>query len=295
MNMKRIIKTLGMLVMFLALSFVTQISAKAAHECDTPSFRTVNYSVNKDFVDFSVNGVDYKIPIGKAYEINQYSFDCYGTLWVVSDHQIFWSNFELEGANMSFHYLDEGTIVGKVINNVAEKYVSEYGGPDFFYPLPTPEELKVLLYKEQHPSTPTPIPTSTPRPKPAQVSQSPSSSNSPLPTFTPKQDTNVKYVKYVKYVGNKIKLIENEKTVRSVTFKKKTGVLTYKKKIKNVQAVFYTKKGTIVYLKKNKRIYYFNGKKSILIKKNVKKVFVDTNNFAFKLKLKNGHSFRLTK
>lgn len=320
--MKRIIKFLSILVMFFVLPFITANVAcaiTAEFESSTIPCRSSSYITNHDLVTFSINETNYEIPIGNAYDIQTIAFDYYGTLWINSEYDIFWTNYELEGENMSLHYFAEGSIVFKALDDQGltfEKYVSQYGGPYFYYDLPTPDKLKELLYKEQNPSTPTPTPTQKPTPTPTMKpsstpiptkdplkNQSPAPSANTLKTTSPQNTSDSKFnsntIKFskVKSSGSKIKLLNGfGKTVKTVTFKKKTGVLTYKKKrIKKVKDVYFTKKGSIVYLTRGKKAYYFNGKKSTLIKKNVKKVVTDSKRFATYLKLKNGKKFKLKK
>ncbi len=250
---------------------------------------------------------------------NNFRFDSYGTLWIECVDNVFWLNYQIDGDNLTPHYWDEGIFYAD-INDPDGKYVAYYG-LNSYIPLPTLDELRNSLLPASSPS-PTPIVTQSPNPTPVATSRpsqtvTPVVTNPPSRTFmpvvspndtptitstatpTPKEEANQTVsteISKVKSGRNSTKLCTSAgKAIKQFKFNKKTGVLTYKtKKVKKVKVAYFTKKGSIIYVTKNNKAYYLNGKKSKLIKKNV--VSVKTSKkFAVVLKLKNGKTFKLTK
>lgn len=236
-------------------------------------------SVNTEEIQFKVNGMYFPININPDRIINAYC-DSYGTLWLMSDlHEetgfaMYWYNYELEGSkNISPHYFNNGAF-HIAIDSWVDGYFNTITGERFS--LPTLDELKNYLEND------TPVPGSKPEPI-----KDPDSSTNPAPT--PQTST-------IKISGNTIKLIKHNKVVDKATFNKKKSTLSYRgNKVTNVKGVWFTEKGKVVYIKGSKqkyKAYYFDGKKSTLIKSGVSSV--DTKNkFATALKLKNGKTYQL--
>lgn len=257
--------------------------------------RSVEYTGNDKNLIVTVENVSYTITCPST--VTSCLCDVYGTVWISataddSSKQIYWTNYEIEGSNMSSHYFAEGEPWSSGVNY---EYATHYSTGEYDYnliPLPSPDELRKTLETNNQ--------TNSSNSSDANVD---SSDKNTTTSTTPKTNTTTsttkktttKYSK-VKKSGSKIKLLNsNAKAVRTVTFDKKKKVLTYKgKKIKNVKAVYFTKKGNIVYLKTNKKAYYLIGKKSTFIKKSVSSIKTK-NGFATQLKLKNGKKVTLKK
>ncbi|MDD7403022.1 MAG: hypothetical protein SO170_03490 [Butyribacter sp.] len=285
-------------ILFSSVSFVGTVSEAKVREftfenTDIPE-RSVEYTGNDKNLIVTVENVSYTITCPSI--VDACFCDVYGTAWISataddSSKQIYWVNYEIEGSNMSPHYFTKGEVW---ISEVNYEYATHYSTGEYDYnliPLPSPDELRKTLETNNQ--------TNSSNSSDANVDSSDkNTTTSTTPktnTTTSTKKTTTKYSK-VKKSGSKIKLLNsNGKAVRTVTFDKKKKVLTYKgKKIKNVKAVYFTKKGNIVYLKTNKKAYYLIGKKSTFIKKSVSSIKTK-NGFATQLKLKNGKKVTLKK
>lgn len=309
--MKKITKRfVGLLVVFavLAMSITVHIPTSKANEAAELTFtfengippRTVYCDGTTNIIGFLVNDTYYNLSIDS--HIIDYAYcDKNGTLWIVSSnfvskegYLIYWTNYELEGDNMTPHYFYTGYTT--FYNGYMDSY-SNYSGEEF--PLPTFDDLK--NYIENGVPVPGSKPKPTIEPEPStnpdvpstpQVT-SPTSQPTPSPEPTPQTSKPATIKKVVTY-KNTIKIINsNNEVIDEASFNKKKSTLSYKgKKITKVKSVWFTKKGSLVYLKTNAKAYYLNGKKSKLIKSKVLSVKT-SKKFATALKLKSGKIYKL--
>lgn len=296
---------IGFLAIFavLLMSVAVDVPAKANEGAEiTFTFesgippRTVYCDGTTNVIGISVNDTYYNLSIDS--NIIDYAYcDKNGTLWIVSSNFIFkegyliyWTNYELEGDNMTPHYFYTGYM--RFYNGYTDSY-SNYSGE--WFPLPTLDDLKNYLENgvPVPGSKPKPVadpePSSEPQPSvEPKHSPEPSPTSKPLPSPEPSPQV-IPSIKKVTTSKNIIKLINsNNEVVDKATFNKKKSTLSYNnKKITKVKGVWFTKKGSLVYLKTNSKAYYLKGKKSKLIKSKVASIKT-TKKFATALKLKNG-------
>lgn len=241
--------------------------------------RTVYCDGTTNVIGLSINGTYYNLSIDS--HIIDYAYcDKDGTLWIVSSHfvskegyLIYWTNYELEGNDMTPHYFYTGYM--RFCDGFVDSY-SNYSNKRF--PLPTLDDLKNYL------DNGTPVPGSKPKPI---TEPEPSENKNPTPelSFT------------ILVSGNTTKFVNsNNVVIDKFTFNNKKSVLSYKgKKVKKVKGTWFTEKGKVVYIKGSKqkyKAYYFDGKKSTLIKSGVCSVSTKKK-FATALKLKNGKTYQL--
>ncbi len=118
---------------------------------------------------------------------------------------------------------------------------------------------------------------------PVVTTQAPAIDNQNIISISPKAP-----VLKVSNSGNKIILKSNNEEIKSVIFKKKLSTLIYRKVTeKNVKNVYFTKKGTVIFLNKNNKLYYFKGLKKKLLASKVSCVKTKKK-FATKYVLKKG-------
>ena len=173
---------------------------------------------------------------------------------------------------MTPHYFCTGYI--QLLDNFVNSY-SNYSNEKFS--LPTLDDLKNYLENG------IPVPGSKPEPI-----------IEPIEDPKPQVTSNIKKITIS---GNTIKLINsNNEVIDKATFNKKKATLSQKgKKVTKVKGAWFTEKGKLVYIKGSKqkyKAYYFDGKKSTLIKSGVSSVSTK-NKFATALKLKNGETYKL--
>ena len=266
--------------------------------------RSATYVLFENNITFNVNGKS--ITINMDEEVSYVNGDIYGTFWIKTKtadclDKVYWANYELEGDKMIPHYYGNGLLW---YLNGNTNYLGGFQPEDSaeIQDIPTPAELKELI------SPSTPVPTETPAaPEPTQAA-TPVPTQTPgniVPTQAPSTQASTQNTQKAK-VTNKISKTKLSKTkvtllsttgkvLKTVKFNKKTGIMVYNnKKVKNVKAVFFTKKGNIVYLTKNKKAYYFNGKKSTLIKRKVSSIKT-SKKFATHLVLQNKKKVLLKK
>lgn len=308
-------RVIGLLVVFAVLIMSVTVdvpTAKASllsevhytFESGIPS-RTVYCNGHTSEVTIYVDGFYCNVSID-SNPIIEARCDKFGTLWLQrfedTGFEVYWVNYDLEGYNMTPHYFNNGGFYVDVEDIVYKLLIDNTE-----IPLPTPEDLKNYLEngtpvpgsKPKPITKPDPYPTVSPDSKPT---TDPNHSSQVIPSTPPSNSTQnvtsstskVATIKKVTTSKNTIKLINsNNKVVDKVTFNKKKLTLSYNgKKIKKVKGVWFTKKGSLVYLKTNSKAYYLNGKKSKLIKSKVLRVKTSSK-FATALKLKNGKSYKL--
>lgn len=317
--MKYATKFLGffMLLFVFGLTFGSKASA-GSYDSD---IETVDLPYDgEEYAGLTPRSIEY-VPLGReiTFHVDGKSFafttsddlisacgDVNGTFWYTTYttdkvKKLYWLNYEVEGDNMTPHFFINGSLW---YTNYKTDYVGAYEptGASDLIDVPTPVELKKLI------SPSTPVPTETPAaPVPTQAA-TPVPTQTPgnvVPTQAPSTQASTQNIQKAK-VTNKISKTKLSKTkvtllsttgkvLKSVKFSKKTGIMVYNnKKVKNVKAVFFTKKGNIVYLTKNKKAYYFNGKKSTLIKRKVSSIKT-SKKFATHLVLQNKKKVLLKK
>lgn len=315
-------RVIGLLVVFsvFVMSVVVHIYVAEAKVIDvtpiTPFAEEIHYTFDNipsrvvycdghtPMVKFYVNDNYYDITLDSFDNISWACCDDYGTLWLQESSDLYWTNYELEGENMTPHFFNSDIVLYTHLNCAYGYKFYSYDSNEEEIPLPTFDDLKNYIENG------TPVPGSKPKPitKPdsnntVNPDNKPTTNPNHLPQTTPPSNSTQKVTSSTKKVAkikkvtiskNTIKLINsNNKVVNKVTFNKKKSTLSYKgKKIKKVKGVWFTKKGKLLYLKKNSKAYYLNGKKSKLIKSKVLRVKTSSK-FATTLKLKNGKSYKL--
>lgn len=321
-------KRISILMLLLSIAFSFGFNQKA--KAETVDFAYENNTkisprqVHTTLYDLSITVENQTFTfnisnIGKIFLANS---DFNGTIWVnvqpynAKEALLYWISYELEGKKMSLHYF------GKALIHYSDyPYVGTYVTytSDKEFNLPNLDELSKLLNDPNAPVEPsskptvsptnTPLPTSTIEPtissSPVTPTETPfvaaTPTIKPIPTKTPAPTPKVikDKISKSKKTKTKVTLLSNTgKVLKTVKFNKKTGIMVYnKKKIKKVKAVYFTKKGNIVYITKSKKAYYFIGKKSTLIKSKVSSVKT-SKGFATHLVIKKGKkvkSFKLKK
>ncbi len=285
---------------------ITPFAEEIHYTFDNIPSRVVYCDGHTPVVKLYVNDHYYDITLDSFDNISWACCDDYGTLWLQESSDLYWTNYELEGENMIPHFFNSDIVLYTHLNCAYGYKFYSYDSNKEEIPLPTFDELKNYIKNgisvpgsKPKPSKPDPYPTVNPDNKPT---TDPNHSAQPTPSTPPSDSTQkvtssakkVAKIKKVTTSKNTIKLINsNNKVVNKVTFNKKKSTLSYKgKKIKKVKGVWFTKKGKLLYLKKNSKAYYLNGKKSKLIKSKVLRVKTSSK-FATTLKLKSGKNYKL--
>lgn len=307
---RRTYPIIGFLFVFaFVFSFCFNQKAKAERvdltyeDCEGIMPKIVSFSKYTIFVTIDQQDFEFKFDSSKKGQIFFVNGDSNGTIWInieanlyENNPELYWLSYELEGNQMSLHYFGEGYMYYSSTSSYVETY-SPYGS-DNELNLPNLDELSKLLNNPNTPVEPSSQPTVTPTETPF-VAATPTIK--PIPTKTPAPTPKVikDKISKSKKTKTKVTLLSNTgKVLKTVKFNKKTGIMVYnKKKIKKVKAVYFTKKGNIVYITKSKKAYYFIGKKSTLIKSKVSSVKT-SKGFATHLVIKKGKkvkSFKLKK
>lgn len=294
-------KRISILMLLLAIAFSFGFNQKAKAErvdltyedCEGIMPKIVSFSKYTIFVTIDQQDFEFKFDSSKKGQIFFVNGDSNGTIWIniyakpeLYKPELYWLSYELEGNQMSLHYFGEGRMYYSSTSSYVDRY-SPYGS-DNELSLPNLDELSKLLNNPNTPVEPSSQPNATTTVK-------------PIPTKTPAPTPKVikDKISKSKKTKTKVTLLSNTgKVLKTVKFNKKTGIMVYnKKKIKKVKAVYFTKKGNIVYITKSKKAYYFIGKKSTLIKSKVSSVKT-SKGFATHLVIKKGKkvkSFKLKK
>ena len=230
--------------------------------------------------------------------------DSDGTIWLTDNSKnIYWADAP---DYKSVYYFDSGELCYLKGNNDYIGALTLLRRPGMAYYLPTSDEIDVYVnddiqfvfkvcYEDVIPVNATGA-TQCPTTPPASTSKPNSNSDKKPSGSSDKTGSKNAYSK-VKVKGNTISLLNKKnKAVKKATLNKKTGVMKYnKKKVKGVKSASFSKKGSLVYLTKGKKAYYYIGKKRILIKKKVSAIKTDAKKFAVYLKLKNGKKVKISR
>lgn len=237
-------------------------------EIDTSSMYLAGLGASVSLIDDS-NSIYYSQMKNKAYEIVE--LPSYDTI-------LYW--IKNESAKSSLNQSEDPKV-----------------DPDYeeITPPPTPAPTPTVSPTEKPTDTPTVTPTVAPgnTPVPSSPTETPDTTidtgvtadATPAPTESPATNTTIKKVTTS---GNKISLIGTSgESISTVTFKEKKSKLVYNDLIeKNVVTVAFTKKGSLVFLKKNGNLYYFKDEKKKKLDSGVTAVTLNKNNFATKYKKK---------
>ena len=256
---------------------------------------TIEYNqVNKN-INVIINGNDNLVTCD--FIIPYAECDAYGTVWITDRHaNIYWLD---RSDYQTVHYFACGKIVFYRPTDYLNGFEYQSDKNNIYY-LPTPDELQLILNggkfnpKLLH-SYSSSDDSSGSINKPSSTSKPNAASNKPSGSSKTNSSKNA-YSK-VKVKGNAITLCNKKnKAVKKATLNKKTGILKYNgKKVKHVKSAYFSKKGSLVYLTKSGKAYYYIGKKQILIKKKVSAIKTNAKKFATYLKLKNGKKVRITR
>ncbi len=320
-----------LLVVALILPFVSVNNVSAEDDSSRPYI--VDYTYEYDSIPtrhiysddlynlkYTVDGNESILTVDESTgTISELHCDANGTVWIRVKLNLYFYSYELQKDDFTFYCFDTGFLN---VNDSEYSFAATYssGGKDI--PLPTLEELQVLLDSNTLTALPTVdlTPSAEPSIAPSEApssaptvapSESPSVVPSVAPTVVPSDSpnatTNVSTETQspkatvapakVTTTGNKLKLVGTDGTVsQTVTFNKKKATLTYNGvKVKSVKRVAFSKKGTVVYVKKNGNAYYLQGKKSRRIAKKVTSIKKNSNGFAVKLVTKSGKKIKLSK
>lgn len=240
--------------------------------------RIVCSNERSPIVKFYIDNTCYEISIDDDDCVSWACCDDYGTLWIQAGSGLYWTNYELEGKNMIPHFFNSNVIIFSDSNCAYGYTFHPYDPNAKEIPLPKFDDLKKYIENG------TPVPGS--KPEPIKDSKPPVNS---VPTPSTIQKVTIS--------GNTIKLINsNNEVIDKATFNRKKATLSYKgKKVTKVKGAWFTKKGKVIYIKGSKsnyKAYYFDGKKSTLIKSKVASVSI-SHKFATALELKNGETYQL--
>lgn len=264
---------------------VTPFASEIHYTFDDIPNRTVYCNGDTSIIKFYVDNNYYDITDSSLDIISWACCDDYGTLWLQEGTDLYWTNYELEEKNMTPHFFNSNIILLSNSNCAYGYTFSPYDPNAEEILLPNYDDLKNYLENG------VPVPGSKPKPavepEPSADPDVPSTPQVTPPAQIPK-------IKKVTTSKNTIKLINsNNEVVDKATFNKKKSTLSYnKKKITKVKGVWFTKRGSLVYLKTNSKAYYLKGKKSKLIKSKVASIKT-SKKFATALKLKNGKIYKL--